>query len=366
MRSPVDVLAHEADDRERLRIAHRADRAPRVERHREAGLGLPYVAEAGEDLLVEQGIADRASGIAATQASEEGCGVEVRPEHIRTEAREAPVGAQPLLADELEHGPVELDDLPLPHADHEPRFVRSTRPTPAALVHAPGAGHAQVRVQRELALEVDQQVLAASLGAAHRAPGQPLGPVIERVARLGRQDLLGYAAREHGVDPAGGVVDCVALGHLLQGCPTVAIPQTALIVSGPFGTALSAEDVARAIARGLHAAGLPEPDICPIEAGQVAASEIAALLAGLDFDARMRSARAVVLAEKHLRESTLRGSIAFEIATRARQGGVPAYAVTAENALAPFDARILDLQLILEASTPRSLAAAGRKLAQVL
>ena len=202
---------------------------------------------------------------------------------------------------------------------------------------------------------------------AHRAPGQPLGPAIEGVARLGREDLLGHAAREHRVDPAGGVVDCVALGHLLQGCPTVAIPQTALVVSGPFGAALSAEDVARAIARGLHAGGLPEPDLCPIEGGKVAASEIAALLAGLDFDARMRSARAVVLAEEHLRESTLRGSIAFEIATRARQGGVPAYAVTAENALAPFDARILDLQLILEASTsPRSLAAAGRKLAQVL
>jgi glycerate kinase len=145
------------------------------------------------------------------------------------------------------------------------------------------------------------------------------------------------------------------------------IPQTALVVSGPFGTALSAEDVARAIARGLQAGGLPEPDLCPIEVGKAAASEIAALLAGLDFDARMRRARAVVLVEEHLRESTLRGSIAFEIATRARQGGVPAYAVTGENALSPFDARILDLQLILEASTsPRSLAAAGRKLAQVV
>jgi hypothetical protein len=145
------------------------------------------------------------------------------------------------------------------------------------------------------------------------------------------------------------------------------IPQTALVVSGPFAAALGAEDVARAIARGLHAGGLPQPDLCPIEIGRPAASEIAALLAGLDFDARMRRARAVVLAEEHLHERTLRGSIAFEIATRARQGGVPAYAVTRENGLAPFDARILDLQLILAASaSPRSLAAAGGKLAQVL
>jgi glycerate kinase len=167
----------------------------------------------------------------------------------------------------------------------------------------------------------------------------------------------------------------------------VAIPQTVLVVSGPFGASLSAEDVAQAIARGLHAGGRGEPDLCPIEVGRstqtttdlqattgrdrrsrgrVDAPDVAALLAGLDFDARMRSARAVVLAEERLRESALRGSVAFEIATRARQGGVPAYAVTAENALEPFDARILDLQLILEAGDKRALASAGRKLAHVL
>lgn len=165
------------------------------------------------------------------------------------------------------------------------------------------------------------------------------------------------------------------------------IPQTALVVSGPFGAALDAEDVARAIARGLRAGGLPQPDLCPIDVGQspqpkaasqtaagrarrspgrVAASDIAALLAGLDFDARMRRARAVVLAEEHLQERALRGSVAFEIATRARQAGVPAYAVTAENSLSPFDARILDLQVIVEASGTRALAGAGRKLARVL
>jgi hypothetical protein len=231
-------------------------------------------------------------------------------------------------------------------------------------------------VHREAPGEAHKQVLAPRFGAAHCAPGQPLGPAIEGVARLGREDLLGYAARKRRIDPAGGVVDCVALGHLLQGCPTVAIPQTVLVVSGPFGAALSAEDVAQAIARGLQAGGRGESDLCPIEVGRstqiktdlqaTTGRDVAALLAGLDFDARMRSARAVVLAEERLRESTLRGSVAFEIATRARQGGVPTYAVTAENRLEPFDARILDLQLILQAVDPRALAAAGRKLAQVL
>ena len=60
---------------------------------------------------------------------------------------------------------------------------------------------------------------------------------------------------------------------------------------------------------------------------------------------------------------TLLGSLSFEIASRARQAGVPAYAVTAENALDAFDARILDLQLILQARTGRALQAAGRTLA---
>jgi Glycerate kinase family len=144
--------------------------------------------------------------------------------------------------------------------------------------------------------------------------------------------------------------------------------------------------VARAIGRGLVAGGLAEPDICPIEVGEptqaeislraaaerdrepgkVAVPDVAALLLALDFDTRMRRARAVVLAEWRLAESTLRGSAAFEIATRARQGGVPAYAVTGENALAPFDARILDLQVILEAGDKRALAGAGRKLAGLI
>jgi glycerate kinase len=143
-------------------------------------------------------------------------------------------------------------------------------------------------------------------------------------------------------------------GHDLKGCPIV-IPRTALVVAGPFGDALSAEDVARAIARGLVAGGQPAPDLCPVEEALP-----------IDFDLRMKRARAVMLAEWRLQEDTLRGSIAFEIATRARQGGVPAYAVTGENALAPFDARILDLQVIFEAKHKRGLASAGRKLARLL
>jgi glycerate kinase len=148
--------------------------------------------------------------------------------------------------------------------------------------------------------------------------------------------------------------------------PDVVIPQAALIASGPFGDALSAERVALAIAQGLCGCGAPQPDLCPIPVDQGQPSDVGALLEGLDFDVRMRRARAVILGERQLEERALRGSVVFEIATRARQAGVPAYAVTGSNALDRFDARILDLQVIVEASNRRALVAAGRTLAQVL
>jgi glycerate kinase len=90
------------------------------------------------------------------------------------------------------------------------------------------------------------------------------------------------------------------------------------------------------------------------------------LLDALDFDVRMRRARAVILGEGSLDRGTLHGKAPFEIATRARQAGVPAYAIVARDALCPFDARILDLQVILEAGDERALQSAGRKLAGLI
>jgi glycerate kinase len=80
----------------------------------------------------------------------------------------------------------------------------------------------------------------------------------------------------------------------------------------------------------------------------------------------MRAARALVIACAQLDDRRLAGSIAFEAATRARQGGVPAYAVTGHNTLNPFEARILDLQIVLEASTVGAFSAAGRRLATLV
>jgi glycerate kinase len=142
-----------------------------------------------------------------------------------------------------------------------------------------------------------------------------------------------------------------------------------LIACAPFGPRLSGATVAGAIARGVQNAGLPEPDVCALPlSGQTGedGEHVRRVLHELGFDERMRRARAVIIGVQRLEERTLAGSIAFEIATRARQGGVPVYAVTAEDALDPFDARILDLQLILQARSRAALTAAGRELAGIV
>jgi glycerate kinase len=141
------------------------------------------------------------------------------------------------------------------------------------------------------------------------------------------------------------------------------VSRTLLIAARPFGGRLDAERVCAALADGLREGGW-RADPCPIDAEDVDVT--AALVRSPDLDARMRAARAIVIAEPRLDEHTLAGTVAFDLATRARQGGVPAYAVTRENDLDSFDARILDLQTILVARTHRSLALAGRKLAELV
>jgi glycerate kinase len=157
---------------------------------------------------------------------------------------------------------------------------------------------------------------------------------------------------------------------LVEGCPivragTAAIPRRALLACEPFGPRLDAASVAEAIAAGLTAAGQLEPDRLLLPAG-VGDHGTAELLEREDFHARMRAARAVVLAVPGLSERTLAGSSAFEIATLARQSGVPCYAIAADAELNAFDLRILDLQIVLPARGRAGLRRAGGRLAELI
>jgi glycerate kinase len=90
------------------------------------------------------------------------------------------------------------------------------------------------------------------------------------------------------------------------------------------------------------------------------------VLDAVDFDRRMRAARAVVTGEGKLDQQSLAGKLVSEISTRARQAGVPCHAIVGTRELDSFGVRMLDLQAVVEASTPRQIAAAARRLSDVL
>jgi glycerate kinase len=90
------------------------------------------------------------------------------------------------------------------------------------------------------------------------------------------------------------------------------------------------------------------------------------VLEALDFDARLRAARAAIVGEGRLDLGTLAGKAPGEIATRARQGGVPCFAAVGARTLDAFGARILDLQAVIEAGDRAALEAAGRRLATLV
>ncbi len=90
------------------------------------------------------------------------------------------------------------------------------------------------------------------------------------------------------------------------------------------------------------------------------------VLGALDFDARMRASRCVVLGEGKLDEQSLQGKVTGEIGTRTRQAGVPLHAIVGVNALDRFAARIIDLQVVQEATTLDELEAAGEHLGALL
>ncbi len=118
-------------------------------------------------------------------------------------------------------------------------------------------------------------------------------------------------------------------------------------------TGIPGSGAAGGLAGGLHAA-----------LGATIEPGAAHVLQALGVDQRMRAARFVIVGEGRLDRTTLEGKGPGELATRARQAGVPCHAVVGSSAIDPFDARIIDLMEIVEATTRDELVAAGRLLAE--
>jgi glycerate kinase len=162
-------------------------------------------------------------------------------------------------------------------------------------------------------------------------------------------------------------------------------PGFALIEDGATALTEELDGIAPAAAAGaavvvVAAGGRPPPDrlalgrarlvvLAPGRAAAAWAARGAVLEPGpawvldlLDFDARMRAARAVITGEARLDRGTLGARCVGEIGTRCRQAGVPLHAIVGEDAASGFDKRIIDLQRVLVAGTLGAIEAAAEQL----
>jgi glycerate kinase len=196
------------------------------------------------------------------------------------------------------------------------------------------------------------------LGASAEETG---ARVVAAVAAGAEVVLVCAGGAGEGFDGGAGVIDAIEEGGGLRGVPLVVLCEThaawraqaADLRRDPRGVAMTAAGGGLAGALWAH-----------YDAHLVAGAPF--VLEQLGYDARMRAARAVVVGEAVLDRGTLFGRAAGEAAIRARQAGVPCHAVVAHNAIDPFDARILDLQAIVEARAIEELEAAGERIARFL
>jgi len=66
-------------------------------------------------------------------------------------------------------------------------------------------------MERQVAVEAQEEVLAVGVHAVHGAPGEPVRPAVHRMPRLGRLDRDDLPPDQGGADPPGGGVDRVPL-----------------------------------------------------------------------------------------------------------------------------------------------------------
>jgi glycerate kinase len=129
----------------------------------------------------------------------------------------------------------------------------------------------------------------------------------------------------------------------------IGVPTEVLVAADGFGGRFTATEVAEALVLGLAASGQPARVSRLDEQGMAIAPPAS----------EIRAARAVIMCADRLDRESLVGSLLSEVATTARQAGVPCHAVVGSNQLDLFDIRILDLQLVIEATALAEIEAAG-------
>ena len=215
------------------------------------------------------------------------------------------------------------------------------RPIAAGFALVEDGGTAIVEVSEasglhRVAAEEREAVVASTRGT---------GELIVAAAASGAQVILVAAGGSVATDGGAGAIEAIDEAGGLQGARLVVLTE--------------ARTPAEPVAGGL-AGALQTRYRAHVEPGA------AFVLKAIGFDERLRAARAVIVGEGRLDAATLEGRITGEIATRARQAGVPCHAIVGADAIDRFSARILDLQVILEAGTRAELEAAGERLGRML
>ncbi len=233
----------------------------------------------------------------------------------------------------------------------------------------------------EVAAASGLALLAPEERDAEAATSAGTGELIAAAVAAGAAHVLVAAGGSATTDGGRGAIEAIAgAGGLGRARITVLCDVRTPFEQAPsvFGPQKGADKAAVArLERRLDAFGLPRGVPMTGAAGGLAgglwATFGAELVAGapfvldaLDFDRRMLASRAVIVGEGRLDATSLEGKIAAEIATRARQHGVPAHAIVGSCALDRFDARILDLQEILEAGDEAAIEQAAAALARVI
>src|SRR3954470_13330187 len=90
------------------------------------------------------------------------------------------------------------------------------------------------------------------------------------------------------------------------------------------------------------------------------------VLDAIGFNDRMRAARCVITGEGKLDAQSLQGKVVGEIGTRTRQGGVPLHAIVGCDAMDAFSKRMIDLQIVREASTSDMIEASAHALGALI
>jgi hypothetical protein len=121
--SADDRLLHQLtsgrEDPDELVVAEVADAAPGIEASGEAGLALEDVADAGDQGLVEQGVAESAGGVGA-EAAQHRVEVELRREDVGAEAGQLRIAGKAVGGKDPDARAAELDRVLAAASEHGP------------------------------------------------------------------------------------------------------------------------------------------------------------------------------------------------------------------------------------------------------